>query len=509
MSKLFTVIFFLFGFGLMSQQTTDARLEVVGLLKQYKLEDSGKAVDDMEMSFAKMLFEKELDYLKSGKLVYTSELLAGNVSLDLRDSILFRISLAKYHGRKTQPNHTEYFENYLSAYEISTRVGDTILINEALLGLNHYFQRNHIDTLLYRKYVNLLFKYKKDKIDDFWQKYYLLNYKMNTSSFSKEEFKEMEQGFLTLEKNAPEHDYFLGKIQHLIGIFYSYPSDYKRSREYFEKAASTYNSDYYYSNSRKIRTEVSLAITDFKDKAYSLTIEKLENALNNKFVKQDEKLKFIIYDWLAQSYEQFPSQGNRALYYLKMKDSTDDKLKMHAIVQKNREIEIKHEVAKKDKNIKNLQMVNQGLQDRLVTLLPILGILTILAIIIFFLYKKYYRKTTVLETEKSETLQKLDELKNIVIKNHIILKDKTKVYISDLMYIKSDDHYLNVYTSDDKNHFVRGKLSTIREELPPNFIQCHRSYIVNSNFIKRINNDTITLVDKTQVPLSRSFKNKF
>ena len=114
-----------------------------------------------------------------------------------------------------------------------------------------------------------------------------------------------------------------------------------------------------------------------------------------------------------------------------------------------------------------------------------------------------------MEKDQSETLQKLDELKNIVIKNHIILKDKTKVYIADLMYVKSDDHYLNIYLSNGKNHFVRGKLSHIKEELPPNFIQCHRSYIVNSNFIKQVNGDSLILIDKTQLPLSRSYKDKF
>lgn len=113
-----------------------------------------------------------------------------------------------------------------------------------------------------------------------------------------------------------------------------------------------------------------------------------------------------------------------------------------------------------------------------------------------------------LEKENLESIEKINELKRIVIKNHITLKDNTKIYISDLLYIKADDHYLNIFTSDGKSHFVRGKLTQIKEELPPNFIQCHRSYIVNHNFIKQKSYNSLKLLDKTEIPVSRSFKNQ-
>lgn len=115
---------------------------------------------------------------------------------------------------------------------------------------------------------------------------------------------------------------------------------------------------------------------------------------------------------------------------------------------------------------------------------------------------------TVLEIEKKETTQEIENLKRLVIKNHIVLKDKTKVYISDLVFVKSEDHYLNLYLSNGKSHLVRGKLSDIKEELPPNFIQCHRSYIVNSNFIKQMNSTSISLMNRESVPISRSYKRK-
>lgn len=118
-------------------------------------------------------------------------------------------------------------------------------------------------------------------------------------------------------------------------------------------------------------------------------------------------------------------------------------------------------------------------------------------------------KIDILEKERVETIKKINHLKKIVIKNHIILKDKTKVYISDLIYIKAEDHYLNLFLSDGKNHFVRGKLSSIKGELPPNFMQCHRSYIVNTNCIKRNDSRTITLFNNLELPVSKTFLKDF
>ncbi len=113
-----------------------------------------------------------------------------------------------------------------------------------------------------------------------------------------------------------------------------------------------------------------------------------------------------------------------------------------------------------------------------------------------------------LKNQKIKSKQKIEELKSIVEKDHIILKDKTKVYISELVYIKADDHYLKLYMNNDKEYFVRGKLSQIKNELPSNFKQCHRSYIVNINFIKQTNKDYILLINKEEIPLSRTYKRK-
>ena len=123
-------------------------------------------------------------------------------------------------------------------------------------------------------------------------------------------------------------------------------------------------------------------------------------------------------------------------------------------------------------------------------------------------YKKTQSKKTTLEHEKEDTLLEVQKLKQLVIKNHIILKDKTKVYITDLLYIKAEDHYIRVFTSNGKNHLVRGRLKDLEEQLPPNFIQLHRSYIVNRNFIKGFDAQSVFLLNGDIIPIGRTFRNK-
>jgi len=114
-----------------------------------------------------------------------------------------------------------------------------------------------------------------------------------------------------------------------------------------------------------------------------------------------------------------------------------------------------------------------------------------------------------LEQEKEETIARLQHLKEVVTKDFIVLQDKTKVYVEELMYIQSDDHYLKVHLYEKKDNFVRGRISKIIEELPPNFIRCHRSYIVNENYIEKILTSALLLIDGSEVPVSKKYREYF
>ena len=414
---------------------------------------------------------------------------------------------------KKTPNDSLAFFHYKLALKLSKKEKDTLLTNECLNRICDRLFSNAKDLILFKEYIEEYDKWKNDDFDKFWIHYYHIAYKLlchleidkqkNTLDINKLGF---EQGFLL----ASNSDYFLGLMHQLKGIYYDvFTDEYFKAKEEFKYAINSYEkTPYHYSQSCVYGNKVNLGIVLFNQNKTAESIEVFKDAMHEESNYYSKKSKMYISIWLNKAYKKL-NMIDSAYVYSEMSAKLKDEIDKynHSIAIKN--IEEQSNVKEKEEEINVLEQHNNVLSKNLNTLIPFLGIIIFALICSFYLYKRYKKKSTILEDEQSETLQKLDELKNIVIKNHIVLKDKTKIYISDLLYIKAEDHYLNVVLNENKNHFVRGKLNQIKEELPPNFIQCHRSYIVNSNFIKQINSTSITLINKKNIPLSRSYKNKF
>lgn len=317
--------------------------------------------------------------------------------------------------------------------------------------------------------------------------------------------------FQTLHNNAKIN--LLKSKTHLLEGFYHeyFFSNYNKSEYHYEKAIELINKD----QTISVKNWFNLGV-------FLKNVKKFEAAksffLNgqSQFFSYDANIYYYkSCEGLYLCYKDLKIADSALHYFEKMQKIKSDlsESELNQLLDNSEKIYIKLSSFEENQNIKKrnktLKKSFFEVQNDFQIILSLLGGAFILIIIIFYLYKRYKKKSVILEEEQSETLQRLDELKSIVIKNHIILKDKTKVYISDLIYIKSDDHYLEVFMQDGKSHIVRGKLSQVKEELPPNFIQCHRSFIVNSNFIKQVNSASLMLINKEQIPLSRSYKNKF
>lgn len=94
---------------------------------------------------------------------------------------------------------------------------------------------------------------------------------------------------------------------------------------------------------------------------------------------------------------------------------------------------------------------------------------------------------------------------NMIIQNRhtlIILK------IDEIMYIEAWGKYCNVYTTHGIKHIVYKNLGSFSEKIvDKNFVQCHKSFIVNISHISYIHNDfTIKLTSGVSVPLARRRK---
>ena len=79
-----------------------------------------------------------------------------------------------------------------------------------------------------------------------------------------------------------------------------------------------------------------------------------------------------------------------------------------------------------------------------------------------------------------------------------------KLYINDIVYMRSDDHYVDVITNDEK-YTIRGSLNNI-ENLYSHFgfIRIHSRYLVNFRYIFSIERSVIVLNNQQQLPMSRS-----
>ncbi len=179
-----------------------------------------------------------------------------------------------------------------------------------------------------------------------------------------------------------------------------------------------------------------------------------------------------------------------------------------ALIQENArvaEITAKYETEKQAKEILVLKQENQEKELLIAkqenrrwrwTLAVLLS--TLAAIWLANRYLKSLKKVKEVEQEKEIIAKKVEE-------EFIVLNNKTKIYLKELKYIKAASNYLEFYT-EDKTIIDRNKLKVVEEQLPPNFIRTHRSYIVNKNYIISANSAVVIIRPDIETPLSRTFK---
>ena len=95
--------------------------------------------------------------------------------------------------------------------------------------------------------------------------------------------------------------------------------------------------------------------------------------------------------------------------------------------------------------------------------------------------------------KKEETLSIFDG-----DKSHIINE-------SEILFIKSEHVYSNLLLKSKKRIVTRKPLSHFVQKIRSSYlIQCHRSFIVNINFITSWNKNSLVLISGEKIPISRS-----
>jgi DNA-binding LytR/AlgR family response regulator len=85
--------------------------------------------------------------------------------------------------------------------------------------------------------------------------------------------------------------------------------------------------------------------------------------------------------------------------------------------------------------------------------------------------------------------------------------DKThhKIILNSILYIESDRNYITVATEDQRLSYI-DSLKNWTLKLPESqFIQVHKSFIVNSKFVDKISGNTL-FIKTNKIPIGRTYK---
>ncbi len=84
-----------------------------------------------------------------------------------------------------------------------------------------------------------------------------------------------------------------------------------------------------------------------------------------------------------------------------------------------------------------------------------------------------------------------------------------KIQVSDILYIQSEADYTEIFTADRKyltSHSLRHWLQTLDDR---QFVQIHKSFIVNTGNITKVSGNRIYFDSDTHVPIGRAYKEEF
>ncbi len=483
-------------------------------IKQYRFEEAHCFIDSLDNVQVERLLlckiNREIYGDRCRIEIEPSEIVADSSLLSSREKILQKYLIGNELYRRNEPGlDSLIFRNYFIAFNASKNLKDSVLSKEILYGINDFIFKRSKDSVTSKIFLNKYREHVKDMNDRFRYNYLLINYQflISESEPRKANNDSIDALFKILNSTVKEGSFEKGLYHQLRGIYYAHwLEDNERSNQEFYRAYLVYEG-----------LPLELARFKIKGLSYNAAVYLHKNGESKKavpiFLKdlerdKDPVLKMRTYEWLFLSYEEL-KMPDSALYYFKKMHVLKAKLDQERHSEEIRRINRVYDLEAKQRELERFITQNLKLRGRLMAAIPILGMTILILLFIFYLYRRYKKKSALLLGEKSETLNKLDELKDIVIKNHIILKDGARVYISELTFIKSDGHFIDIHTSDGNRHVDRQKLSEIKKELPPNFIQCHRSYIVNSNYIKQHLKKAVRLFNDETIPISRSFKDNF
>jgi|3_EtaG_2_1085321.scaffolds.fasta_scaffold73521_2 DNA-binding LytR/AlgR family response regulator len=116
-------------------------------------------------------------------------------------------------------------------------------------------------------------------------------------------------------------------------------------------------------------------------------------------------------------------------------------------------------------------------------------------------FERFLKSVNELDTKATETAQKI---------NHIFIsidRQQQKVLLDEILYVEAKGDYLRFILENEKPLISKMTLKSILDQLPENFTQIHRSFIVNQDKISAYQKDKVKIGEEW-LTISRSFRNE-
>lgn len=97
---------------------------------------------------------------------------------------------------------------------------------------------------------------------------------------------------------------------------------------------------------------------------------------------------------------------------------------------------------------------------------------------------------------------------NLIIKDALFIKDKglfSKILFSEILFIRSSHVYVEIILKDKSVQVVRGSLNDIIHKLSSKFIRVHRGYIINADYLQKINHTSLK-INNEDIPIGKTFR---
>lgn len=79
-----------------------------------------------------------------------------------------------------------------------------------------------------------------------------------------------------------------------------------------------------------------------------------------------------------------------------------------------------------------------------------------------------------------------------------------QIKTAEILYLESNRHELIFHMRNEEKKRIWMKLDEVMKQLPNQFVRIHQSYAVNMSYLIKVGRTNVTLMDGTELPISRS-----